>query len=111
LSLAQVYVRPSARRELDREADYLEDDAGLEVALRFVNAAYDSFEALAQTPKMGAVCDFHKRATRLLRRWPVKGFENWLIFYLPKRDGVEIVHIIHGARDIENLLGKSAPRS
>jgi len=35
----------------------------------------------------------------------VKGFENWLIFYQPKRNGVEIVHVIHGARDIESLFG------
>jgi hypothetical protein len=37
-------------------------------------------------------------------RWPVKGFENWLIFYIPKRNGVEIVHVIHAARDIQSLL-------
>jgi toxin ParE1/3/4 len=45
-----------------------------------------------------------KAALRRVRRWPVKGFENWLIFYIPKRNGVEIVHIIHGARDIQGLL-------
>src|SRR5271165_1359153 len=44
---------------------------------------------------------FRKPATSRLRRWPVKGFENWLIFYQPKRDGVEIVYVMHGARDIE----------
>ena len=28
----------------------------------------------------------------------------WLIFYQPRRDSVEIVHVMHGARDIESLL-------
>jgi len=55
-------------------------------------------------PKMGALCTFRSPVLRHLRRWPVKGFENWLIFYLPRRNGVEIVHLIHGARDIESLL-------
>jgi len=32
------------------------------------------------------------------------GFENWLIFYQPKRDGVQIVHVLHGSRDIASLL-------
>jgi hypothetical protein len=41
-----------------------------------------------------------------MRRWPIQGFDNWLIFYLPRRDGVEIVHIVHGARDIAQLLGE-----
>jgi len=40
-----------------------------------------------------------------LRRWRVKGFENWLIFYQVTKAGAEIVHVTHGARDIENLLG------
>jgi len=53
---------------------------------------------------MGILCGFQKSATRRLRRWPVRGFENWLIFYQIKRHGVEIVHVIHGARDIESLL-------
>ena len=38
----------------------------------------------------------------------MKGFENWLIFYIPKLGGVEIVHVIHGARDIQNLLDTKA---
>jgi hypothetical protein len=43
-------------------------------------------------------------ATRHVRRWPVKDFESWLIFYQPRRYGVEIVRIIHGARNIKALL-------
>jgi plasmid stabilization system protein ParE len=38
---------------------------------------------------------------RQLRRWPVNGFENWLIFYRAKCDAVDIVHVLHGAQDIE----------
>jgi plasmid stabilization system protein ParE len=29
-----------------------------------------------------------------------------LIFYQAERNGVEIIHIMHGARDIESLLGE-----
>jgi toxin ParE1/3/4 len=53
---------------------------------------------------MAPLCGFRRRALRLIRRWPVKGFENWLIFYQARRDGAEIVHVIHGARDIDQLL-------
>jgi len=79
--------------------------AGLETAERFLDQLMSTFEALAQMPKMGVLCGFRKPATRRLRRWPVNGFENWLIFYQARRDGVEIVHVMHGARDIESLLG------
>lgn len=39
-----------------------------------------------------------------MRRWPVTGFENYLVYYRPLRDGIEIIRILHGARDIARLL-------
>jgi len=91
-------------REINEQLDYLEEQGGLEAAERFLDLLISSFEDLSRMPRMGALCGFRKPATRRLRRWPVKGFENWLIFYQPRRDGVEIVHVMHGARDIETLL-------
>jgi plasmid stabilization system protein ParE len=41
---------------------------------------------------------------RALRRSPVRDFRHWLIFYQASRQSVEIVHIMHGARDVESLL-------
>lgn len=97
-------MRPLAWREINRHLDYLEEVAGLETAEHFLNQLMSSFQVLANMPKIGALCGFRKPSTRLLRRWQVKGFENWLIFYKVTRYGVDIVHVIHGARDIEALL-------
>jgi toxin ParE1/3/4 len=97
-------VRPFAWCEINAELDYLEEQAGLETAERFLDHLISSFKLLASTPKIGVRCGFSKPATRRLRRWPVNDFENWLIFYQPKVYGVEIVHVMHGARDIEKLL-------
>jgi toxin ParE1/3/4 len=102
--LAEVFVRARARRDILSNAEYLEDQGGLEIAQRFLDATQNTFEALARMPKVGALCAFRSPALRRIRRWPVKGFENWLIFYQPRRNGVEIVHLIHGARDIESLF-------
>jgi toxin ParE1/3/4 len=102
--MAEVFVHPRARRDILSNAEYLEDHGGEQIAQRFLDATQSTFDALAKMPKLGVLCGFHRPALRRLRRWPVKGFENWLIFYLPKRDGVVIVHLMHGARDIENLF-------
>ncbi len=102
--MAEVFVRARARRDILSSAEYLEEHGGVEIAERFLDATQSTFEALARIPKLGVLCAFRKPALRRLRRWPVKGFENWLIFYQPRRNGVEIVHLIHGARDIESLL-------
>jgi toxin ParE1/3/4 len=102
--LAKVFVRARARRDILSNAEYLEEHGGAETAHHFLDATQKTFEALARMPKMGALCTFRSPVLRRLRCWPVKGFENWLIFYLPRRNGVEIVHLIHGARDIESLF-------
>ena len=39
-----------------------------------------------------------------VRVWRVSGFEKHLIFYRPNPEGVEILDVIHGARDIEALV-------
>jgi toxin ParE1/3/4 len=101
----EVFVRARARRDILSIADYLEEHGSPETAQRFLGATQSTFETLANMPKLGSLCEFRKSALRRIRRWPVKGFENWMIFYQPRRNGVEIVHVIHGARDIESLLG------
>ncbi|MGA3082196.1 MAG: type II toxin-antitoxin system RelE/ParE family toxin [Terracidiphilus sp.] len=81
--MAEVFVRvrARARRDILSNAEYLEEHGREETARRFLDAAQSTFEALAKMPKAGALCAFRRPALRRLRRWPVKGFENWLIFY------------------------------
>jgi toxin ParE1/3/4 len=100
----EIVIRATVRREIKAHGLYLEQHGGPDVTDGFLAAVQQSFERLARAPKAGVLCEFRKAALRRVRRWPVKGFENWLIFYIPKRNGVEIVHIIHGARDIQGLL-------
>jgi toxin ParE1/3/4 len=45
----------------------------------------------------------NKRSTDL--RWTrVKGFKNYLIFFRVNSTTIEVTRILHGARDLENLL-------
>jgi len=46
--------------------------------------------------------------TRLhgMRRLPVNEFEKYLIFYLPHEHGIEVIRILHGARDIDGLFAE-----
>lgn len=102
--MPRLTIRPRARRDIEQHLEHLEEQGGLDLAERFLDSLMQSGEDLARMPKMAPLCGFRRPALRLLRRWPVKGFENWLIFYQARRDGAEIVHVIHGARDVEQLL-------
>ena len=100
-----VTKREAARRDLVEHFVYLAEEAGLDVAERFLANAEASFNDLAQQPRMGAPLTLKHPALANVRKWRVKGFDNHLIFYLPRGDGVSILRILHAARDWWSLLG------
>jgi toxin ParE1/3/4 len=60
---------------------------------------------LADRPFAGR--PFSTKVVRLreLRRFPVsRPFEKHLIFYKPAAMGIDVVRVLHGARDIEAIL-------
>ena len=100
-----VRQREAARRDLVEHFVYLAEQAGLVVAERFLNCAESSFADLALQPKMGAPLNLTRPALFNLRKWRVKDFDNHLIFYEPRPDGVSIVRVLHAASDWWTLLG------
>jgi toxin ParE1/3/4 len=55
-------------------------------------------------PGIGSPQSFENPMLAGVRRWPVEGFENYLIFYRTDDEHVEIIRVLHGARDIEAVL-------
>ena len=39
-----------------------------------------------------------------IRVWPIPGFEKILVFYRVRKDVIDVVRVLHGARDIRRLL-------
>jgi toxin ParE1/3/4 len=86
--------------ELSAIWDYIAID-NLDAADRFLEAAYGTFQELARMPGMGRTRSFPQARLHNLRSFRVRGFENYLIFYSPIQDGVEVFHVVHGARELE----------
>jgi toxin ParE1/3/4 len=99
----RVLKHRAAMRDLLEQFDYIAVDSEA-VALRFLAAAEASFRDLAQNPTMCVACEFRGPRGRGLRRWRVKSFEHYLIFYRPFSDRIEIARILHGARDLKRLF-------
>jgi toxin ParE1/3/4 len=76
-----------------------------EAATGVVEAAYVTFESLATTPRLGALRRFRNLRLRGIRSWRVAGFDKYLIFDRCVAGGVQVLHVYHGARDIEALFG------
>jgi toxin ParE1/3/4 len=100
-----VTKREAARRDLVKHFVYLAEEAGLDVAERFLANAEASFNDLAQQPKLGAPLTLKHPDLANVRKWRVKGFDSHLVFYEPRSDGVSIVRVLHGTSDWWALLG------
>jgi toxin ParE1/3/4 len=103
--MATVYYRPAARRDLIEHFVYLASNAAEATAERFIANAETSFTALSERPNMGSPLTPRNQQLAGLRKWRVTDFENFLIFYLPRPNGVSIVRVLYAARDWWDLLG------
>lgn len=104
----EITKKPGALRDLARHADYLEEHAGLATAERFLNAAQDAFARLAAMPNMGLRREAPSAHFAALRQCPIRGFENYLVFYQPAASGIDVLRVLHGARDIDRILEEEA---
>jgi toxin ParE1/3/4 len=102
--MPRVYQRAAARNDLIDHYVYLAVEAGEGTADRFLQQAESSFTLLASQPKMGALLTLRTPDLAGMRKWRVSGFDNHLIFYLPRSDGVTIVRVLHASRDGWSLL-------
>jgi toxin ParE1/3/4 len=59
---------------------------------------------LVKQPRIGGPYDYGLPELAGLRRLPVKGFNDYLVFHLPHSGGIDVIRVIHGARDIDNLF-------
>ena len=100
----RVSVLPAADRDIDVQAEYLMREASLETALRFYDATAATFDKLARMPGMGERRESSNPRLAGLRVWRIDGFPNHLLFYRPIEGGIEIIRVLHGARDIDAVL-------
>lgn len=57
---------------------------------------------------IGAAYPLQNPRLQGLRKWMVKGFKKYLIFYLDREDTIEIVRLVHATRDLESVLEEEA---
>jgi toxin ParE1/3/4 len=100
-----VRKRPTAQRDLLEHFVALGERAGEATARRFLQAAEDTFAALAAMPGMGRPEDFANPRLTGMRRWRVRGFDHYLIFYRPlSPGGIEVLRVVYGTRDLPGLF-------
>jgi toxin ParE1/3/4 len=99
LTSVRFVLRAAAQRDLDAHIDYLGTVADNDTALRFVDSARASFDALDNAPHLGPAVPTSNSDLGGLRKWRIAGFPNYLIFYQPEKGRVRVLRVLHAAQD------------
>ncbi len=102
----QVVKRPHALRDLDEAAASIQDQSGPDRAIRFLRAADSTFAMLAGMPGIGTRYEPDEPLYADLRFFPITRHRKFLAFYRPLPDGIEVLRVLHGARDIAGILAE-----
>ncbi len=88
---------PRAKSDLAEIWDNIADDTEAR-ADAFVEKIDSNFQTLAARPLIGHLRD---ELAEGLRSFPIG---RYIIFYLPLPDGIEVVRVLHSARDLDAIF-------
>ncbi len=95
--MSRYRISRQARSDLDDIWLYIASD-NLSAADHFIDQLVGKFQTLTTQPGIGRTRD---ELGESLRSFPVG---NYVIFYRPMQDGIEIIRVLSGFRDIPNVF-------
>jgi toxin ParE1/3/4 len=96
--MPRVIRRPRAAADILEIWDYIAEDS-LDAADRWVDRLDKQFDLLATQPLMGRA---REELAPGVRGIP---FGRYVIFYMPLADGIDVIRVLHSARDIDAAFG------
>jgi toxin ParE1/3/4 len=92
--MSRCEFRPAAAKDLESIADYIAEDNPSR-AVTFIQEIREKCRLLAEMPKSAPA---RPELGRDIRSRPAG---NYVIYYQPLSDGVEIIRILHARRDVD----------
>lgn len=97
--MPKIILSTLAKRDIFEIWEFIASD-NIDAADRLREDAFRTFERIVAMPEIGAFRKFKNPVLTGLRLCPIPNFHRYLIFYRLAKSGVEIVRVLHGARDI-----------
>ena len=97
--MPRVMRRPLAAVDIFEIWDYIAEDS-VSAADQWIDKLDQQFELLATQPLMGRA---RPELAAQMRSFP---FGRYVIFYEPIDNGIDVVRVLHGARDIDTVFGE-----
>jgi len=98
-----IRITPKADHDIDECCAWTRKDHPA-AALRFLDAVELTCRDLSQMPSIGSQRYAEIPLVYGVRMIAVKGFKNYLLFYLEHETSIDIIRVLHGARDIPEAL-------
>ncbi|WP_338421724.1 type II toxin-antitoxin system RelE/ParE family toxin [Nostoc flagelliforme] len=96
-------MTPKASLDIDEYFAYIAQD-NPDTALLFFDSVRETFAQLARMRGMSSRYPVDNLRLQGLRKWAVKGFKKYLIFYFERDESIEVVWILYAGQDIEKIL-------
>ncbi len=100
--MSRFELTPPDRADLLEIWIYLVENASIDRADRVIASLQKAMNKLARTPGLGHL--HHDLANESLRAYVVYSY---LIIYRPDERPLQIIRVLHGARDLASLLGQN----
>jgi toxin ParE1/3/4 len=104
----ELLISEAAGLSIVKQADFYVQASDFVLARRWEEAVDKAMRSLMSLPERGAPCRFRSPALADLRWILVPDFPKHMIFYRfsPRDSVIRIVQVLHGARDLETILGE-----
>ena len=96
-----AWYSPDAQQDVNECIEYFEC-RDIAVADRFREAVQETVKMLCDNPELGE--RFRRDLTGTIRRRSILHFTNYLIFYRREESVLQVLRILHGARNYERLF-------
>ncbi len=96
--MVKVALAPPAQIDLLEIGAYVAGHSGLEAAAKLLDLLHEKCQLLAKFPTMG------RERNELLISLRSLAVGNYVIFYQPADDGIEVLRVLRGARDIPGIF-------
>ncbi len=92
--MSSILITPAAEEDLIGIWVYIAQD-NKKAADRVYDAAENTFELLADFPRIGT--PYHPKRIQLkgIRFFPIQKYHNYIIYYKEQSGGIEIIRVLH----------------
>jgi toxin ParE1/3/4 len=95
---------PRVERDLTEHYAYIAQDK-VEPAERLLMVAEEAFERLARNPSLGTVWRSLRPHLKGIHFYPMPApYRSYIVFYRATEAQLEVIAVLHGARDLEGVL-------